>query len=214
MTAERYDAWYQTSRGGWIGETEYRLLTRLLAPAPGESLLDVGCGTGYFTRRFARSGLAVTGIDPNDAMLRFAGAQAAAQERYVFGDARALPFPARSFDLCVSVTALCFIREQTQALAEMLRVTRRRFAIGLLNHDSLLYRQKARPGREGAYRGAHWHTAAEARALFAGLPARRLALRTAIFIPSGNRLAQFIEHWLPDRVPWGAFLAVAGDVVF
>jgi 2-polyprenyl-3-methyl-5-hydroxy-6-metoxy-1,4-benzoquinol methylase len=58
MTAAEYDAWYRTPRGEWIGETEYRLLGKLLAARPHETLIDVGCGTGYFTRRFALEGLA------------------------------------------------------------------------------------------------------------------------------------------------------------
>jgi len=32
MTPERYDAWYETPRGRWIGEIEYRLLVELLRP--------------------------------------------------------------------------------------------------------------------------------------------------------------------------------------
>jgi SAM-dependent methyltransferase len=212
MDAAAYDAWYTTSRGSWIGETEYRLLSRLLAPVPGNSLLDVGCGTGYFTRRFAREDLLVTGVDPDAEMLQFAAGHAAAGERYLFGDARALPFPARSFDLCVSITALCFIQEQSRALAEILRVTRGRFALGLLNRQSLLYPQKGRSGGAGAYRGAHWHTEAEVRALFVGLPVTRLRLRTAIFFPGGNRFAQLCERVLPSRLPWGSFLLVSGNV--
>jgi SAM-dependent methyltransferase len=212
MDAAAYDAWYETARGSWIGETEYQLLGRALAPARGDSLLDVGCGSGYFTRRFARENLLVTGVDPDADMLQFAAEHAAAGERYLFGDARALPFPARSLDLCVSVTALCFIQEQSRALAEMLRVTRRRFAIGLLNRQSLLYRQKGPAGGVGAYRGARWHTDAEVRNLFAGLPVARLSLRTAIFFPRGNRLAQLCERALPSRLPWGSFLVVSGSV--
>jgi len=213
MDAAAYDAWYQTARGSWIGETEYRLLFRVLAPAPGDSLLDVGCGSGYFTRRFSRDGLLVTGVDPDAEMLRFAAEHSAAREPYLFGDARALPFPARCFDLCVSITALCFIQEQSRALAEMLRVTRRRFAIGLLNRKSLLYLHKGRAGGVGAYRGAHWHTAAEVGSAFAGLPVTRLTLRTAIFFPGGNRYAHLCERILPSRLPWGSFLVVSGNVV-
>jgi len=212
MDAAAYDAWYDTPRGRWIGETEYRLLCRVLAPARGDSLLDVGCGSAYFTRRFARDDLRVTGLDPDPAMLRFAAEHAAAGEPYLFGDARALPFPARSFDLCVSITALCFIREQSRALAEIMRVTRRRFAIGLLNRQSLLYLQKGRGGGVGAYRGAHWHTEAEVRRLFVGLPVTRLTLRTAIFLPGGNRFAQLCEQVLPGQLPWGSFLVVSADV--
>jgi SAM-dependent methyltransferase len=208
-----YDDWYQTPRGRWIGETEYRLLHTLLAPAPGERLLDVGCGTGYFSRRFARSGNTVTGIDSDPAMLAFARWHAVAKEQYLTGDARALPFPDRSFDLGLSVTALCFIPEQRQALAEILRVTRRRFAIGLLNRHSLLYLQKGRGGGRGAYRGAHWHTAAEVRALFTGLPVKNLTLRTAVLIPTGGPLARLSERLLGERIPGGAFLVVVGDVL-
>ncbi|OGI43577.1 MAG: methyltransferase [Candidatus Muproteobacteria bacterium RBG_16_64_11] len=212
MDPNDYDDWYQTPRGRWIGETEYRLLHTLLAPAPGEHLLDVGCGTGYFTRRFAHSGSKVTGIDSDPAMLAFARRHAVAKEQYLTGDARALPFPDRSFDLGLSVTALCFIPEQRQALAEILRVTRRRFAIGLLNRHSLLYLQKGRGGGRGAYRDAHWHTAAEVRILFAGLPVTNLKIQTAVLLPTAGKLARLGERWLGGRIPGGAFLVATGDV--
>src|SRR5512143_569731 len=101
MDAATYDDWYKTARGSWSGQIEYDLLYRLVAPRSGESLLDVGCGTGHFTRRFARVGLVVTGVDTDANSLRFAAAHTAGREHYVFGDARALPFPARSFDSCV-----------------------------------------------------------------------------------------------------------------
>ncbi|MFZ5659051.1 MAG: class I SAM-dependent methyltransferase [Pseudomonadota bacterium] len=212
LTPATYDSWYQGPRGAWVGETEYRLLERLLAPRPGESLLDVGCGTGYFTRRFvADSKLRVTGVDPDASFLGYARAHAVAGEQYLPGDARALPFADGSFDLCLSVTALCFIREQHQALAEMLRVTRRRFAIGLLNRRSLLYRRKGRGGGQGAYHGAHWHTQREIRTLLGGLPAMDLVLRSAVFLPHGGTLAHIVETLLPAYLPWGAFLVVAGN---
>ena len=64
MTPDQYDSWYYTARGRWIGETEFRLIMGLLEPESGARILDVGCGTGYFTRRFAGEGYDVTGLDP------------------------------------------------------------------------------------------------------------------------------------------------------
>jgi SAM-dependent methyltransferase len=210
MTPEQYDAWYQTSRGRWIGEAEYRLLGELLTPERGESLLDVGCGTGYFARRFARRELSVTGVDLDPAMLEFARRHAAAGERYLAGDARTLPFADQSFDLCISITALCFIAEERRALTEMLRVTRRRFAIGLLNRHSLLHLDKGRAGGRGAYRGARWHTRREIELLFAGLPVADLTFRTAILFPWGWRIAAAVDRAAGNRSPWGGFIVVAG----
>jgi SAM-dependent methyltransferase len=210
-SAEHYDAWYRTPRGAWIGETEFRLLAAMLRPRADESLLDIGCGTGYFTRRFAREqGLVATGLDPNEAWLDFARAHAVAGETYLGGAAEALPFPDRSFDLTLSVTALCFVPDERRALEEMLRVTRRRFAIGLLNRESLLYGEKA--GR-GAYQGAHWHTHTEIRALFDGLAVNGLELRSAVFLPSARALARALERLLPTQWLRGAMIAVAGEVM-
>jgi len=214
MDADTYDAWYRTPRGSWIGDVEYRLLQRMLAPSTADSLLDVGCGTGYFTRRFAQDArLRVTGLDPDREWLAYARAHGGPDETYLAGDALDLPFPDASFDGVVSVTALCFIQDQRRALQQIVRVARKRVTLGLLNRHSLLYWEKGRGGGKGAYHGAHWHTVAEVKALFADLPVTRLTLRTAVFIPSGNRFAQLCERWLPDQWPWGAFLVAAADVL-
>jgi SAM-dependent methyltransferase len=212
MTPAEYDAWYRTPRGSWIGETEYRLLREVLAPPPGASVLDVGCGSGYFTRRLAADGFEVTGIDVSPEMVRYAQSQAVAGERYTVGDARHLPFPDRYFDVCVAITSLCFIREQEQALTEMVRVTRRRIALGLLNRNSLLYWQKGRHGGRGAYRGARWHTACEARALLVSANLRNTIVRSAIYLPSGNAAARCMETAAPQGLCFGGFLLVAGDI--
>lgn len=212
--AERYDAWYRSARGAWIGDVEFALLARLLAARPGERLLDVGSGTGYFTRRCARElGVFATGLDPDPAALQVASRQAGPGERHVEGRAERLPFRDRSFERTICVTALCFIADQRQALREMVRVTRERIVLGLLNRASLLYLQKGRGGGRGAYRGAHWHTRRAALDLLSGLPVRHVELRSAVFLPGGGALARTIEPHLPERCALGAFLAVAADLI-
>lgn len=107
MNPAEYDAWYDSPRGRWIGQAEYRLLLDQLKPQPDEHVLDVGCGTGWFTRHLAAvPGLEVTGIDLNAEWLQFARTRDAAAQ-YLRADARALPFADGYFDLVVSVTALC-----------------------------------------------------------------------------------------------------------
>lgn len=212
MKPQEYDQWYDTPRGRWIGETEFALLYELLAPRPRETLLDVGCGTGWFTRRFAeRDGLQVTGLDPNAEWLNCARSRAP-KINWLEGDACKLPFVDSSFDTIISVTALCFIADWPRALSEMVRVARRRVVLGLLNRNSLLHLQKGRQGGSGSYRGAHWHTASEVHTALANLPTRNVQVRSAIFLPSGSGFALTLEQVLPNRLLFGGFLAVSGDV--
>jgi SAM-dependent methyltransferase len=214
MEPADYDAWYGTPRGAWIGEQEFRLLRAMLGPRPGETLLDVGCGTGYFTRRFAARGeCPVTGLDIDCSWAGYAASHAAGNEAYVCGTAIELPFGNNTFDLTVSVAALCFVTDQRRGIQEILRVTKRRFAIGLLHRRSLLYVQKGRCGGKGAYRGAHWHTESEIRELFSGLLVANLQVRSAVALPAGGAIAQFMEPLLSPWWPFASFIAVAGDVV-
>jgi SAM-dependent methyltransferase len=200
-----YEAWYHTPRGAWIGDVEFSLLMRLLQPQTGQSLLDVGSGTGYFSRRFAGAGLHVTGVDPQPDMIRYARTQNDNVE-YIDGTAQRLPFENESFDFCIAVTSFCFVSEPEQALAEMWRVSRHGVILGLLNRHSLLYRMKH---GSGSYKDARWDTIASARHWFRHLIlAPNVTSRTAVWLPGGGRLARIMESLLPGNLPWGGFLAI------
>lgn len=211
MKPENYDAWYDTPRGRWIGETEFTLMFRALESKPSDTLLDVGCGTGWFTRRFANHGLSTVGLDPNPEWLDFAKAHAGT-EQYIEGNALSLPFADASFDLVVSIAALCFVEDWPHAMSEIVRVTRRRFVLGLLNKHSLLYMQKGRHGGSGTYQRAHWHTRDEVLEALSNLPVTNLETRSAIFLPSGSRIARAGEKVIPQTFPFGSFLVVSGDI--
>jgi SAM-dependent methyltransferase len=201
-----YEAWYHTPRGAWIGATEFSLLHSLLHPEPGASLLDVGCGTGWFSRRFAGHGLQVTGIDPDPAALAYARSQGG-EMTWMEASATTLPFADNSYDYSAAVTSLCFIDEVQQAIQEMWRVSRYGMVLGLLNRHSLLYWQKH--GR-GSYTGARWDTARSVRAWIRDLqPEPRVRMRYCIFLPGGSRLSMLVEHVMPRCLPMGSFLAVA-----
>jgi len=202
-----YEAWYHTPRGRWIGDREFILLQSLLRTPKGGSLLDVGCGTGHFSRCFSRSGLSVTGIDPDPAVLKFAKTQGD-DIHYMQGNALELPFSGNTFDYAIAVTSLCFIDDPLQVLREMWRVSRHALVLGLLNRHSLLHWRKQ---GQGSYLGARWDTVGEV--LKEWIPAltpvpREIAVRSTIFLPQGTGLAQWSEQWLPRTLPWGGFLAV------
>lgn len=206
MEPAEYEAWYHTPRGQWVSETEFTLMCRCLQPQAGECLLDVGCGTGHFTRRFAELGLEITGLDPDPAMLEFAQSQ---NQDIVYrqGTAEALPFAQGSFDHVTAITSLCFVKQPEPAIQEMWRVCRQSLLLGLLNRQSLLYRKKA--NRDG-YRGARWDTRKTAAKWMAGiLPAPRdIVFRTCIFLPGEKPIQRILDRLVSNIIPFGAFLLV------
>jgi len=107
-----------------------RTLLDLMALAPGEALLDVGCGSGALDRLAAGwfPQNPITAIDSNPFLLGEAASLAEAEKlggriRFLPGNAETLPFPDASFDGVFSVTVLeeC---DADRALAEMRRVLR------------------------------------------------------------------------------------------
>ena len=206
LNPSEYEAWYETTRGRWIADREFGLMMQLLDWPTDATLLDVGCGTGHFSRRFAAAGLRLTALDPDPAMLDYARGLGGGVD-YLRGTATALPLPDGAYDYVTAVTSLCFIADAPDALQEIWRVARRAVLLGLLNRRSLLYRQKH---GHGAYRGARWDTSADAEGWARQLePLPRVTIRSAIFFPGGGIFARIAEAVLPGVLPWGAFLAVA-----
>jgi ubiquinone/menaquinone biosynthesis C-methylase UbiE len=104
-----------------------RVLDRL-APAAGETILDIGCGTGRLTAQLAAAaghGI-VIGLDRSRAMLAQAGewlARQAPRVHLVRGDAAALPF-AESFDAVFSAATLHWVPDHAAAFRNIFRALR------------------------------------------------------------------------------------------
>ncbi len=118
-----YDAMMRQERLHGVGE---RLVDRLRV-APGETVLDVACGTGNAALPAARAGAQVTGLDLSPEMLERARAHAEADGLEVDwreGDAERLPFDDASFDVVTSTFGCMFAPRHEVAAEELARVLR------------------------------------------------------------------------------------------
>lgn len=95
--------------------------------APGEKIVDVGCGTGSMTEALAERGdhFSIVGIDVSEPYVAFARARNK-DPRITFdiGDATALPYATGQFDRAVCQLVLMFLPDPFPAVAEMCRVVR------------------------------------------------------------------------------------------
>ena len=123
--APRYDLLNTLLSGGLDGRwrRQAAVATRL---QPGQSALDVACGSGKLTAELARLAGAgrVVGVDFSAGMLEKARRGYPALE-FVEGDALALPFGDGEFDASTAAFGLRNLADPGRGLAEMARVSRR-----------------------------------------------------------------------------------------
>lgn len=207
--AAGYEGWYATPRGRRADVAERALLERLLAPfATAQSALEVGCGTGHFTRWLAGRLPCVVGLDRAPAML------AEARRRrprllLVQGDAHDLPVRSRAVDLGVFVITLEFVERPAVALAEAVRVARRGVLVVALNRWSLggLSRRWGPDAHRPLLGRARDFTLPSLRALASAAAGPRLrALRWAGALFPGGLAA------VPARVPVGGVIGIAVEL--
>ena len=109
-------------------------LVAAIDPQPGESVLDVACGTGGIAERVARRGAEVTGVDFSSTLVETARRRAEDEGlsiRYELGDAEVLPYGDASFDVVVSAFGHMFAPDQVAAAGELARVCRPGGRLGL-----------------------------------------------------------------------------------
>jgi ubiquinone/menaquinone biosynthesis C-methylase UbiE len=106
-----------------------RLVRESVAAQPGEHVLDVGCGPGFYVKELLdQVGVngSVTGVDVSRAMLAVAAKRVAWHDNVAFHQAEAttLPVPDGAFDAAVSVQVLEYVPDVAGALADIHRVLR------------------------------------------------------------------------------------------
>ena len=123
-----------------------RYIERFVA-MQGASILDVGCGTGVFTRLFADLTPHVVGLDYSEYMVGLNP-----WPRRLRARAEHLPFPSDSFDVAFVANLLHHTTEPGRVVAELARVTRRHVVLiepNRLNPVMLLFSLLVREERGG-----------------------------------------------------------------
>ncbi len=135
--AQQREYWNSEATRRWV--TEQTRIDRLFAgvteaalaaaaPMPGESVLDIGCGTGTTLLRLARAvgpGGRVLGVDISEQQLALARRRiaeaGAAQARVVLDDAGTHDFPPASFDLGFTRFGVMFFADPVAAFSNIRR---------------------------------------------------------------------------------------------
>jgi SAM-dependent methyltransferase len=86
----------------------------------GKTLLDAGCGTGWFSKRAAERGALVTSMDLGDKLLSEVAKKCATNR--VIGSILAIPFPEDTFDYVISSEVIEHVPDPFKAVAELHRV--------------------------------------------------------------------------------------------
>jgi arsenite methyltransferase len=123
--AGRLDAMYQTRDM----VRRRRLARAALGAAPGEHVLDVGCGPGFYVAELLEevgAGGRVVGADASPAMLALASRRCAdrASAGFLAADATSLPVADAGFDAALCVQVLEYVPDVAATLAGMHRVLR------------------------------------------------------------------------------------------
>jgi ubiquinone/menaquinone biosynthesis C-methylase UbiE len=126
---QEFNQWAAAGRGDEMEDhhsdiTEQTLALMDLQPA--DRVLDLGCGTGWASRRMARIVTAgeVVGLDVADEMLRRAelASPGVRNLRYLWGSAESIPAPDDHFSKVLSVESFYYYADQGKALDELRRV--------------------------------------------------------------------------------------------
>ena len=122
-------------------QTSKQIMLERMNVAPGEAILEVGCGPG--TDLFDLAGLVgptgrLVGLDASEVMIAEARRRASALGLPIVfeqGDVEALPFEGDSFDACRAARLLEHLPNAERALAEMVRVVRHHGRIVVFDFD-------------------------------------------------------------------------------
>lgn len=208
--ARSYAHWVSSKRDQWAADLEFNLMMSLLKPSEGESVLNIGCGTGQSTLPLLQMNLNATGIDPSPYMLDIAYDTLGNQVDLFRGYAEDLPFDDNSFNHAFFFISLEFVENPAKALSEACRVAKDKVFVGFINRYALKYIQLRLQGlfHTSIYNHAHffsiWELKRMVRELAGPVP---INWRTVCQLPNSHgKIVQNLEKsGFVQRCPFGTF---------
>ena len=132
-------AWEQSPAGQYALQRKQALLLHLISDwkQRKQSILELGCGSGYFQKAFAQAGFDVAGLECHPRLLQQARQRLGSRAELYYGQVDCLPFQDNEFDYTAALMLLPFCLRPDQVLAEALRVSKKGLLLGALNRYSL-----------------------------------------------------------------------------
>jgi ubiquinone/menaquinone biosynthesis C-methylase UbiE len=209
QAAAGYESWYETPEGARADALEKEALQRVLMGFSGvQTIIEVGCGTGHFTRWLADLGWTAVGLDLSAVML--AEARVLNDVPLTQGDAGRLPFSDGAFDVTTLITTLEFLEQPEAALVEAARVARRGLVLGVLNRCSILALRRRLSGlfHPTIYDSARFYSVSALKQLGRAAvgDVDRVEWLTTLF-PGWTRRSGARPRPMA-RAPWGGFIVI------
>ena len=115
---------YDTSKASQFERQCYPYVLNTLLPIQFNNILDVGCGTGTVLRMILdeKPQVKIYGLDLSEAMLEKAKEKLPKRAELVWGEAEALPYDNKRFDIVLMVGSLNYSTQPEQAIKEAYRV--------------------------------------------------------------------------------------------
>ena len=134
-------SWYDSLLEGGSDTYQRELilpnLLRLVAPKAGDSILDLACGQGFFSREFHKAGASIVGVDIAPELIRFAQEHSPKDIRFVSAPAHKTTLPNTTVHKVVTVLALQNMQNPQEVLSEASRVLMKGGELFLvLNHPA------------------------------------------------------------------------------
>jgi len=200
----------------YIENREKDLIQRLLKPADGERLLDVGCREGDYLRFFRGKGCSVTGVDPSHEMLDMARKKLGQRADLCPGNCDDLPFSDNEFD----IVTLLFpdpAHNLQRTIHEAVRVCRGRIFLGTLNRYSLSSTQGEKRTTLHPHTSGHPSSIPELiRLVRSALPDTAIEWGSVLFFPpTWYPAASSVEEKIPImKNAFGSFVGLAFPIVY
>jgi SAM-dependent methyltransferase len=174
---------------------------RARAPWAGRTLLDLGCGSGYWLSGYADEAAEVIGVEPDPGLLPLAaGRDPRARVRH--GSAEQIPLPDQSVDVVHARFAYFFPPGCDAGLAEVMRVLRPGGALVVIGNDLLAgeFAELLRAAQGALVPGG----GAETDAWWAGRGADRVTVRSRWRFTSRADFEAVLRMEFPLKVadPW------------
>ncbi len=154
--SQNYDSFYKTPYGKKVDEIEKNLCLEFTKKLPKTDMLELGCGTGHWSKFFIEQGFQLTATDISNSMLKIVKSKNL-NAKILKANSENLPFKDNSFSLVSSITMIEFVKNQEKVISEINRVLKPNgyLLIACLNRNSILWTTRK---KSKSYKNANFLT--------------------------------------------------------